>query len=172
MSWPSWSWVMGTYKCVRETPEEGSFLADTFTDSRGYTLPCRMVLPPARPAHAEVRVHDVDRERMPLVLLLHGVGESGNDNSAQLRNGVAELLGSGPAAARFPCYYVVPQCTTKHRWGKWIGAPSATSCRPSRRCPCRQRWSFSTCSSAATLSIRSASTSSECQWGVLASGTY
>lgn len=107
---------MGTYKGVRETPEEGSFLADTFTDSRGYTLPCRMVLPPARPAHAEVRVHDVDRERMPLVLLLHGAGESGNDNSAQLRNGVAELLGSGPAAARFPCYYVVPQCPTKHRW--------------------------------------------------------
>lgn len=53
---------------------------------------------------------------MPLVLALHGAGERGDDNSAQLRNGVAELLGSPTAAARFPCLFVVPQCATEHRW--------------------------------------------------------
>jgi predicted peptidase len=108
--------VIDTYKGVRETPEERSFLARTFTDSRGQVLPYRMLVPPARPARAKARVHDVGRERMPLVLLLHGAGESGNDNFAQLSNGVAELLGSDTAAAHFPCFYVVPQCPTKHRW--------------------------------------------------------
>ncbi|MGH3975867.1 MAG: dienelactone hydrolase family protein, partial [Pseudonocardiaceae bacterium] len=58
----------------------------------------------------------LDHERMPLVLLLHGVGERGNDNCAQLSNGVAELLGSDTATARFPCFYVVPQCPTTDRW--------------------------------------------------------
>jgi predicted peptidase len=108
--------VMGTHKGVREAPEQRSFLAQTFTDSPGHVLPYRMLVPPARPAHAEARVHGVGRERMPLVLLLHGVGERGKDNSAQLNNGVAELLGSDTAAARFPCLYVVPQCPAKHRW--------------------------------------------------------
>ncbi|MGH3823572.1 MAG: alpha/beta fold hydrolase [Pseudonocardiaceae bacterium] len=59
---------------------------------------------------------EADPERMPLVLMLHGAGERGEDNSAQLLNGVAELLGSEAAAARFPCVYVVPQCAEEFRW--------------------------------------------------------
>jgi predicted peptidase len=110
--------VMGTHKGVREPPEQRSFLAQTFTGSPGQVLPYRMLMPPAYPAHAEARGHDVGRERMPLVLLLHGVGERGNNNSAQLSNGVAELLGSDTATARFTCLYVVPQCPTKHRWAE------------------------------------------------------
>jgi predicted peptidase len=110
--------VMGTPNGVRETPAQRSFLAQTFTGSRGQVLPYRMLVPPAYPAHSEARGHDVDRERMPLVLLLHGAGERGNDNSAQLSNGVAELLGSDTATVRFPCLYVVPQCPTKHRWAE------------------------------------------------------
>lgn len=83
-----------------------SFDPLTFTDSRGHVLPYRMLVPPG-PANLK---------RMPLVLLLHGSGERGDDNSAQLRNGVAELLGSETAAARFPCFYVVPQCAIRLRW--------------------------------------------------------
>lgn len=116
MSWPSRSRVESTHKGVRETPEAQNFLVQTFTDSRGHVLPYRMLVTHGRPAHIEARVHDVSHERMPLVLLLHGVRERGNDNSAQLSNGVAELLGSDTAAARFPCFYLVPQCPTKHRW--------------------------------------------------------
>jgi predicted peptidase len=59
---------------------------------------------------------EVDPERMPLVLMLHGWNEHGDDNSAQLRNGVAELLGSEAAALHFPCFYVVPQCSAKRSW--------------------------------------------------------
>ncbi|MGH8903201.1 MAG: dienelactone hydrolase family protein [Egibacteraceae bacterium] len=53
---------------------------------------------------------------MPLVLLLHGAGERGNDNRSQLANGVMNLLGSETATARFPCFYVLPQCPTNQRW--------------------------------------------------------
>ena len=35
---------------------------------------------------------------------------------AQLRNGVAELLGTEVTALHFPCFYVVPQCSAKHSW--------------------------------------------------------
>ncbi len=49
---------------------------------------------------------------MPLILLLHGAGERGMDNEAQLGNGVDGLLGSLPS----PCFSLVPQCPTDHRW--------------------------------------------------------
>jgi hypothetical protein len=37
--------VMGTHKGVREPPEQRSFLAQTFTGSRGQVLPYRMLMP-------------------------------------------------------------------------------------------------------------------------------
>ncbi len=118
MSWPSWSWVIGTaeYRQAlgltegQELPATlgavggympPSFLAQTFTDSRGHALPYRMLVPTVHPAHAEAEAHEVGPVRMPLVLLLHGAGERGDDNAAQLRNGVAELLRSETAAAGF-----------------------------------------------------------------------
>ena len=106
--------TLGTSEGSRDMPS--SFLAQTFTDSRGHVLPYRMLVPPGHQEQAEPVVREANPERMPLVLLLHGSGERGNDNSAQLRNGVAELLGSGTAAARFPCFYVVPQCPTTLHW--------------------------------------------------------
>jgi hypothetical protein len=116
--------VMGTYKGVREPPEQRSFLAQTFTGSRGQVLPYRMLMPPAYPAHAEARGHDVGRDRMPLVLLLHGVGERGNDNSAQLSNGVAELLGSDTA----PCCKSSTGCWVSSTWPRWPAATTLRSC--------------------------------------------
>lgn len=61
---------------------------------------------------------------MPLVLFLHGAGERGTDNLAQLRNGAAELLGNPESRRRFPCFYVLPQCPAEARWVEvdW-GAP-------------------------------------------------
>ncbi|MFO0576652.1 MAG: PHB depolymerase family esterase [Polyangia bacterium] len=92
-----------------------AFLAQTFTDSRGHTLPYRLLVPPtlAPPSSAQ---GPAPREPVPLVLLLHGAGERGDDNQAQLRNGAAELLGSDAAVARFPCVFVLPQCPAGHRW--------------------------------------------------------
>ena len=47
---------------------------------------------------------------LPLILFLHGAGERGNDNRAQLTQGVAELLGKAPALV------VAPQCPSGQRW--------------------------------------------------------
>jgi predicted peptidase len=108
--------MMNTDTGARETPDMHTFLARTFTDSHGYVLPYRMLAPTAHPVHATTGTLNGDPEPMPLVLVLHGAGERGNDNCAQLRNGVAELLGSATATARFPCFVLVPQCPTQHRW--------------------------------------------------------
>lgn len=92
------------------------FLARTFIDSRGYVLHYRMRMPSARHALVDPVIRKAHPQRMPLVLVLHGTKERGDDNSAQLGNGVAELLGSDKAAARFPCFYVVPQCAEADQW--------------------------------------------------------
>lgn len=85
-----------------------SFLAETFVDAAGHRLPYRLLLPS--------RAASGDREPVPLVLLLHGAGERGVDNQAQLGNGAGALLGSDGAAARFPCVFVLPQCPPDQRW--------------------------------------------------------
>jgi predicted peptidase len=77
---------------VPETPEKQKFHKETFTDSRGNTLPYRLLVPTVHPANATAHARKMSLQRMPLVLVLHGSGERGNDNSAQLDNGVAELL--------------------------------------------------------------------------------
>lgn len=63
----------------------------------------------------------------PLVVFLHGAGERGDDNRAQLRNGAAELLASEHARQDFPCYALLPQCPHGQRWVEvdW-SAPSHT----------------------------------------------
>lgn len=82
------------------------FDKEIFTDSRGFSLPYRRFIPPE---HYE---QSRNLERMPLILLLHGSGERGMDNEAQLGNGVAELLRSLPS----PCFSLVPQCPIDRRW--------------------------------------------------------
>lgn len=71
-------------------------------------------------------------ERMPLILLLHGAGERGEDNEAQLRNGVAELLRS-LTSPRPPCFSLVPQCPIGHRWVEvdWTEQRHVISAQPS-----------------------------------------
>ncbi|MFZ9889161.1 MAG: PHB depolymerase family esterase, partial [Myxococcota bacterium] len=77
-------------------------------------LPCRVLLPvPYEPAG----------NRYPLVVTLHGSAERGNDNLAQLRNGVRsfEML-----RAKWPCIVVAPQLPHGENFGgSWYGGASA-----------------------------------------------
>ncbi len=50
----------------------------------------------------------------PLVLFLHGSGERGDDNTAQLRHGVHAIL-AGAAKLDQPIFLIAPQCP-KDRW--------------------------------------------------------
>ena len=51
----------------------------------------------------------------PVVLLLHGMGERGNDNELQLKYG-AELFSSPETRAQYPAIVVFPQCSMQSFW--------------------------------------------------------
>jgi predicted peptidase len=52
-------------------------------------------------------------KKYPLVFMLHGSGERGNDNNAQLANGASLFLDS---RERYPAIVVFPQCSKNGYW--------------------------------------------------------
>lgn len=59
----------------------------------------------------------------PLVIFLHGSGERGDDNKAQLKHGVAGFA-SAERMKEFPCFLIAPQCPKDSSWaasGKGFG---------------------------------------------------
>jgi len=54
-------------------------------------------------------------EKHPLLIFLHGAGERGNDNKAQLKWGAEFMLA---AAEKYGCYVVVPQCPRDKKWAE------------------------------------------------------
>lgn len=53
----------------------------------------------------------------PLVLFLHGAGERGADNKAQIKHGVIPII-EGAEAINEPTYIIAPQCPKEHWWSK------------------------------------------------------
>lgn len=54
-------------------------------------------------------------EKYPLVIFLHGAGERGDDNVAQLKHAMAEFC--KPERRRdYPCYVLAPQCPKGQKW--------------------------------------------------------
>ena len=70
----------------------------------------------------------------PLVVFLHGAGERGDDNAAQLR-WLPERLAAPDARTELPCYLLAVQCPTDE---KWVDVPwhelqnSQQAARPTR----------------------------------------
>jgi predicted peptidase len=82
----------------------------SFTDEEsGLPLPYRLFVPDA---------HD-ERSALGLLLFLHGAGQRGQDNQAQLENSALAFVES-PAQARYPTVVVYPQCPTS---AQWVDAP-------------------------------------------------
>lgn len=54
----------------------------------------------------------------PLVIFLHGSGERGDDNDAQLKNAVLAFAEKDLQAKR-PCYVAVPQCPVGQKWSNY-----------------------------------------------------
>ncbi len=77
-----------------------------FRNAQGESIPYRLFVPKGYDA----------AKKYPLILFLHGAGERGADNEAQLVH--AEVLGlvSDEAAARQPCFLVAPQCPDGAKW--------------------------------------------------------
>jgi predicted peptidase len=58
----------------------------------------------------------VDKEeKYPLVMLLHGIGERGDDNEVQLKWG-AKKFASDENRVKYPCFVAVPQCPKNDFW--------------------------------------------------------
>ena len=83
-----------------ETLESGSWQAPN-----GLTFPYRWHAP-EEPAPGK---------RYPLVLFLHGAGERGDDNQAQLKHGVGAILREA-AKLNEPFFLLVPQCPKDTHW--------------------------------------------------------
>ena len=78
--------------------------AKTFTAGEA-TLSYRLL----KPATVE------EGKKYPLVIFLHGAGERGKDNKAQLKHGIASFA-SAERTKKFPCFLIAPQCPTGASW--------------------------------------------------------
>ncbi len=88
--------------------------ARTFTAKDGLQLGYRLLKP--RNVNAA--------KKYPLVLLLHGAGERGSDNTAQLKHGASTFL-NPETREKYPCFVLVPQCPAEQTWSAvkgWTGA--------------------------------------------------
>lgn len=71
----------------------------------GNTLPYRLLLP----------LNYDPKKKYPLILFLHGAGERGNDNTAQLAHG-ADFFLTANFRNNFPAIVVFPQCSRDSYW--------------------------------------------------------
>lgn len=74
--------------------------AELYVNHRGDTLPYRLVKP-----H---NYNDNGNEKYPVVLFLHGDGESGKDNKAQLRH-FLWTFATPENREKYPCFIIAPQ---------------------------------------------------------------
>jgi predicted peptidase len=92
---------------TRATAEswQDSFEAKKYENAKGESLPYRLL----KPERTE------PGKSYPLVLFLHGAGERGIDNSAQLLHGVGQFA-KPENRKKHACFVVAPQCPTDRRW--------------------------------------------------------
>ena len=58
-----------------------------------------------------------EEELYPLIIALHGAGERGNDNEAQIKyHKLATVWADSINQANHPCFVIAPQCPKNNRW--------------------------------------------------------
>ena len=95
--------------------------ARTVTGSDGAKLGYRLLIP---------KNYDA-AQKYPVVLFLHGAGERGTDNAAQLRHGTSLFL-KPEVRDKYPCFVIAPQCPPEQKWSAvkdWTG-PEAFAPKP------------------------------------------
>jgi predicted peptidase len=89
------------------------FNKSIFTNGRGDTLKYRAIYPDYNPVR-----------RYPLVIFLHGSGERGNDNEAQLKWGVMNFA-TDQAMTMYPAIIIAPQCPDNQEWSNYQSAENS-----------------------------------------------
>jgi len=95
-----------------------------FRNAQGESIPYRLFVPKGYDA----------AKKYPLILFLHGAGERGTDNEAQLVHAEVLDLVSDKVAAKHPCFLVAPQCPAGAKWVEvpWnLKKPHHTPAEPS-----------------------------------------
>jgi len=83
------------------------FSVNTYINNKGDTLRYRQLFP------------DSDTlRRFPLIIFLHGSGERGNDNEAQLKWGVMNFA-TDENMMRYPAFVIAPQCPSGVSWSNF-----------------------------------------------------
>lgn len=82
----------------------------TWDDGQGHTLPYRLFTPDNLPADDDI----------PIVLFLHGSGERGTDNSAQVSSHIDGLI-AATQSIQYQSYLLAPQAPTDDRWDNFGG---------------------------------------------------
>jgi len=96
---------VGLQTAVSQTSSK--FSINKYISDKGDTLLYRQLFPDA----------DTLR-RFPLVIFLHGSGERGNDNEAQLKWGVMNFA-SDENMIRYPAFVIAPQCPSNMSWSNF-----------------------------------------------------
>ncbi len=63
-------------------------------------------------------------KKYPLVLFLHGSGERGSDNEAQLKHGAKDILGNAEKLGQ-PIFLIAPQCPGDKTWAPYRTDPES-----------------------------------------------
>lgn len=64
-------------------------------------------------------------DKFPLVIFLHGAGERGSDNEAQIKH-ITELFLNEQYRGKYPCYLIAPQCPKGQWWANFDRQGSRT----------------------------------------------
>lgn len=98
--------VTGAAEPVLDQPLD-RYTEQTFVDAEGKKHRYRLLFPAG--------YDNNDSKIYPLVLLLHGAGERGDDNLAQLKHGASEFA-RPDRQAEYPCFVLVPQVPEEQKW--------------------------------------------------------
>lgn len=91
------------------------FSFNKFINAKGDTLNYRLLYPDADPL-----------QKYPLVIFLHGSGERGNDNDAQLKWGVNNFA-TAENMTLHPAFVIAPQCPANINWSNFSNAKNSTA---------------------------------------------
>ena len=95
--------TLTTLPAMADSPYE----AFEFTGSNGKVLPCRLLKPAGYDPNGS--------EKYPVVVFLHGAGERGSDNNAQLVHCCGRFL-EDDLRTKHPCFVLAPQCPKDEKW--------------------------------------------------------
>jgi predicted peptidase len=93
------------FLCMGNILFSDRFEKRVYANAEGNELPYRLIKP---------KTHD-KKEKYPLVILLHGIGERGDDNEAQLKWGAKEFV-TEENMEKYPCFLAIPQCPISDFW--------------------------------------------------------